>query len=63
MQTKFAFWLEIVFFSFITIAAVSSSEYEIAGLTMGQQYWIRVRGIRGNEYGQWSDPATRVANL
>lgn len=44
-------------------AAVSSSEYEIAGLTIGQQYWIRVRSIRGQEYGTWSDPATRVANL
>lgn len=44
-------------------AAVSSSEYEIQGLTIGQQYWIRVRSIRGQEYGTWSDPATRVANL
>ena len=44
-------------------AAVSASEYEIAGLTMGQQYWIRIRSIRGKEYGAWSDPATRVANL
>ena len=44
-------------------AAVSESEYEIAGLTAGQQYWIRVRAIRGGEYGPWSDPATRVANI
>jgi hypothetical protein len=44
-------------------AAVSSSDHEIQGLTQGQQYWIRVRSVRGNEYGQWSDPATRVANL
>ena len=44
-------------------AAVSASEHEIQGLTMSQQYWIRVRSVRGNEYGQWSDPATRVANL
>ena len=44
-------------------SAVSSSEYEIQGLAMCQQYWIRVRGISGNEYGAWSDPATRVANL
>ena len=43
-------------------AAVSASEYEVQGLVAGQQYWIRVRGVRGNEYGQWSDPATRVAN-
>ncbi len=44
-------------------AAVSESEYEIAGLTAGQQYWIRVRAIRGNEAGQWSDPATSIANV
>lgn len=44
-------------------AAVSESEYEIAGLTAGQQYWIRVRAIRGSEFGPWSDPATRVANI
>lgn len=44
-------------------AAVSESEYEIAGLTAQQQYWIRVRAIRGSEYGPWSDPATRVANI
>ncbi|MBN2210976.1 MAG: fibronectin type III domain-containing protein [Sedimentisphaerales bacterium] len=44
-------------------AAVSESEYEIAGLTAAQQYWMRVRGVRGSEYGPWSDPATRVANI
>lgn len=44
-------------------AAVSASEYEIAGLVAAQQYWIRVRAIRGSEYGPWSDPATRVANI
>ncbi len=41
-------------------AAVSESEYEIAGLESRQQYWIRVRG---SEFGPWSDPATRVANI
>jgi Fibronectin type III domain len=44
-------------------AAVSASEYEIAGLEAKQQYWIRVRAIRGSQYGPWSDPATRVANI
>lgn len=44
-------------------AAVSASEHEIQGLVHGLQYWIHVRSVRGNEYGQWSDPATRVANL
>ena len=47
----------------IGAAAVSASEHEIQGLVQGQQYWIRVRSVRGNEYGEWSDPATRVANL
>ena len=44
-------------------AAVSESEYEIAGLEAKQQYWIRIRAIRGSEFGPWSDPATRVANI
>lgn len=44
-------------------AAVSESEYEITGLSPRQQYWIRVRAIRGSEFGPWSDPATRVANV
>jgi len=44
-------------------AAVSESEYEITGLMSRQQYWIHVRAVRGNEFGPWSDPATRVANL
>ena len=44
-------------------AAVSESEYEITGLNSKMQYWIHVRAIRGTEYGPWSDPATRVANL
>ena len=44
-------------------AAVSESEYEITGLEAKQQYWIRIRAIRGNQYGPWSDPATRVANI
>lgn len=44
-------------------AAVSESEYEIAGLIAGQQYWTHVRSIRGDEFGEWSDPATSVANL
>ena len=44
-------------------AAVSESDYEIPALTIGQQVWIRVRAIRGNAFGSWSDPATRVANV
>lgn len=44
-------------------AAVSASEYEIQGLVQGQQYWVHVRSVRGDEFGQWSDPATYIANL
>jgi len=39
------------------------SEYEILGLTAGQQYWVRVRSFSGTEKGQWSDIATFMANL
>jgi len=44
-------------------AAVTQSQFEIGGLTPGQQYWIHVRAVRGDEFAQWSDVATRVANL
>ena len=43
-------------------AAVSESEFEIPDLQVRQQYWIHVRAVRGNRFGPWSDPATRVAN-
>ncbi len=42
---------------------VTESEVEIPGLQAGQQYWIRVRAVRAGQYGPWSDPATRVANI
>jgi len=44
-------------------AAISESECEITGLQAKQQYWTRVRAIRGSEFGPWSNPATRVANI
>ncbi len=43
--------------------AITNSEYEISSLTPGRQYWVRVRSLSGKRYGQWSDPATRIANL
>ena len=43
--------------------AVSASEYTITGLTTGKQYWAKVRGVRGEEHGPWSEPATRVAGI
>lgn len=33
------------------------------GLTPGQQYWVRVRAIRGSQKSGWSDPGTRIAGL
>jgi len=44
-------------------ATVTSSEYEITGLTRGNQYWVRVRAVRASMTGHWSDQATRVANI
>jgi len=41
----------------------TASEGTADGLTMGTQYWIRVRADRAGEFGPWSDPATRVANV
>ena len=43
--------------------SITVSEYEILGLTAGQQYWVRVRSFSGTEKGQWSDIATFMANL
>ncbi|MCX7045152.1 MAG: fibronectin type III domain-containing protein [Candidatus Sumerlaeota bacterium] len=48
---------------FITSTTATSSEYEITGLTRGQQYWVRVRAVRAGQPGPWSDQATRVANI
>jgi hypothetical protein len=31
------------------------------GLVTRQQIWMRVRPVRANKYGPWSDPETRVA--
>jgi hypothetical protein len=44
-------------------ASVTNSEYTVKGLVQGQQYWIRVCAVRGNEQGPWSDIATEVAGL
>lgn len=44
-------------------STVTQSEILIGPLTTGIQYWFRVRSIRANEKGPWSDPATRVAGI
>lgn len=35
----------------------------IPGLEPGMQVWVRVRGHRGKRMGEWSAPATRIANV
>ncbi|MBX7131139.1 MAG: fibronectin type III domain-containing protein [Fimbriimonadaceae bacterium] len=42
-------------------AVSTQSEFTITGLTVGTQYWMIVRPVRGGEFGPWSDPATRIA--
>ena len=49
------------FAEFVGTAVSTQSEYMIAGLTSGTQYWMRVRPVRGGQLAAWSDPATRVA--
>ncbi len=49
------------FTTVIGTAVSTQSEYTITGLTAGTQYWMRVRPVRGGQFGPWSDPATRVA--
>lgn len=45
-------------------SAVSTrSELLIAGLAPGTQIWVRVRALRGRKHGEWSDLATRIANV
>ncbi len=41
----------------------TSSEHIITGLDTGTRYWVRVRAVRGGQYGMWSDPDSRVANV
>ncbi len=42
-------------------AAGKISKYTFRGLNIGKKYWFRVRAIRGDEKGAWSDPATSTA--
>jgi hypothetical protein len=37
------------------------SRIEITGLTAGQQYWFRARGIGAAGYGAWSGPVRLMA--
>lgn len=39
------------------------SEHVITDLDTGTRYWVRVRAVRGGQYGMWSDPDSRVANV
>jgi len=39
-----------------TLSSVTCTHISITGLTPGQIYWLRVRGINSNGGGVWSDP-------
>ncbi|MEQ1823239.1 MAG: fibronectin type III domain-containing protein [Fimbriimonadaceae bacterium] len=39
------------------------SEHLITDLDIGTRYWVRVRAVRGSQYGMWSDADSRVANV
>lgn len=38
-----------------------TSKTTIRNLTSGTRYWFRVRAVRGNDTGGWSDPAMKIA--
>ncbi len=44
-------------------AASTRSELLIVGLQPGTQIWVRVRALRAGKYGDWSEQATRIANV
>ena len=44
-------------------ATATRSDYTIQKLAPGQQYWMRVRGVRGNAIGDWSTATTHTASL
>lgn len=39
------------------------SKLLISGLAPGRQFWIRVRAVRSRRTGEWSETATRIANV
>jgi len=43
------------------ISSVNSSHIIVTGLTPGQNYWLRIRGIDSNGGGVWSDPISIFA--
>jgi len=44
-------------------AVATRSELLIPALTPGVQVWVRLRALRGKKQGDWSDAATRIANV
>lgn len=44
-------------------ATTTQSELNAGPLEPGRQYWFRIRAVRANAVGPWSDPATRIAGL
>jgi hypothetical protein len=44
-------------------AASTRATVEILGLAPGTQIWLRVRALRAGKLGDWSEVATRIANV
>lgn len=44
-------------------ATVATTNEAIIALPPGTQTWMRVRAIRGKKFGDWSETATRFANV
>ncbi len=39
-----------------TTTSKTASHIQLTGLTPGQSYWLRMRGIGSNGVGLWTDP-------
>ena len=44
-------------------ATVATKNETLIALAPGTQIWMRVRAIRGKRFGDWSETATRIANV
>lgn len=49
--------------SLLGAAVATRSVVELPPLPPGMQVWVRVRALRGRRYGEWSESATRIANV
>lgn len=49
--------------AFMGSVVVTRANALIPSLPLGAQIWLRVRALRGGKVGEWSDTATRIANV